>query len=199
MALLATYAFVLRDGEVVKGTTMYADIRAEERQPEFSGCDMVCDLDHVEVVTTSDERFTPKIFWSNDIFGPKGNGELLLEHRNGHLLDIGLFHVREGQTWLIQTEPTLDDRIGVAISNESGKTLFTGVGDLTPVEFIPLREGLEPKSGHVFTFVFNSVYNWRHSSPFGSAHTSGADRVNSPSVYPDYSAPDGGIPDAGHP
>jgi hypothetical protein len=192
MALLASYEFTLRDGEVLRGATLYTELRPEKEQPEFPGSDIRCDLEHVEVVTTSDRRFTPRIYWSDEVFGPQGNAELLMQDRDGVPLDIALFYVRRGQTWIVRAEPTMDDRVGISIANRNGKVLFTGIGDVTPVEFTPLRPGLEPKSGHVLTFTFNEVYKWRRSSPMSCGHTSGSDRKESPSVYPDYSSPDGG-------
>lgn len=105
---------------------------------------------------------------------------------------IALVEVRDGQVWILRSEPTLDNRIGLTISNSKGKPLFTGIGDLTEVEYAPLRPGVKPKKGHAFAFVFSEIYSWRRSSPLSCAHTSGADRVHSPSVMPDHSAPDGG-------
>jgi hypothetical protein len=190
MTLLASYEFILRDGEVLRGTTLSTEVIAQERQPEFPGSD--CDLEGVEVITTTDARFTPKIFLAADVFGPDGEASLLMEDLDGELRDIALLEVREGQVWIVRTEPTLDDRVGVTIANADGKVLFTGIGDVTPVEFTPLREGLKRKRGHVLTFAFSEIYKWRRSSPMQCGHTAGAYRAPSPAVNPDYSAPDGG-------
>jgi hypothetical protein len=192
MTLIATYEFTLKDGEVIRGATLYTELRQHDRQPEFPGSNIRCDLERVEVIVTSDSRFTPKIFWSDEVFGTNGNAQLMREDREGVPLDIALLEIREGQTWIMRSEPTMDDRIGITISNDKGKVLFTGLGDLTPVEYTPLRPDLKPKQGNIFTFSFSEVYKWRRSSPFSCGHTSGADRKESPAVYPDYSAPDGG-------
>jgi hypothetical protein len=144
------------------------------------------------VITTSDERFTPRIYWSDEVFGTDGDAQLLMNDREGVPLDIALIEVRPGQVWILRSEPTMDDRVGITISNSSGKVLFTGIGDVTPVEFTPLKPDLKPKQGHILTFVFNEVYRWRRSSPMSCGHTSGADRQASPAAYPDYSSPDGG-------
>ena len=192
MSLLASYEFTLKDGEVIRGTTLYKTIQPQKRQPDFPESSIRCDLDRVEVIVTSDARFTPKIFWSDEVFGTNGDARILREERDGVPLDIALIEVREGQTWIVRSEPTMDDRIGIAISNSKGKVLFTGIGDLTPVEFTPLKQDLKPKSGHVLTFVFSEVYSWRRSSPMSCGHCSGADRKESPAVYPNYSSPDGG-------
>jgi hypothetical protein len=197
VAFLANFDFVRRDGERVRGTTLYKRIEQRDSQPDFPGASIRCDLDRVEVIVTSAEGFTPEVYWSLDVFGPEGNADLMRETRDGEPLDIALVKIREGQVWVVRAEPTLDDQIGIAICNDKGKTLFTGVGNLAPVQYVPLREGLEPRSGTAFTFFFQEVYSWAHSSPFGCATTSGADRVNSPAIYPDYGAPDGGRPDAG--
>lgn len=192
MALLASYEFTLSDGEVIRGATLYTKIEPQSSQPDFPNSDIQCDLERVEVVTTSDARFTPKIFWSNAVFGPEGNAKLLLEEREGVPLDIALVEIRKGQTWVVRSEPTMNDRLGITIANDKGKVLFVGIGDLTPVEFVPLKKGLKPKKGHVLTFVFNEIYSWRRSSPMRCGHTSGADQQASPAIYPDYSVPDGG-------
>jgi hypothetical protein len=191
MPMLASYEFILRDGEVLRGATLYSELRREEYQPDFPGSDIRCDLERVEVIATSDERFMPKIFWSDEVFGESGDAALLTGDRQDPL-DIGLIQIREDQVWIIRSEPTIDDRIGISVFNDRGKVLFTGVGDLTPVEYSPLRHGLPPKKGHVLTFTFHEVFKWRRSSPMECGHTSGSNRVNSPAAYPDYSAPDGG-------
>jgi hypothetical protein len=197
MAFLVNFDFIRRDGKRVRGTTLYKRIEQRDSQPDFPGARIQCDLDRVEVIVTSDDEFAPEVYWSFDVFGPDGNAELMREPRDGEPLDIALVKIREGQVWVVRAEPTLDNQIGIAICNAKGKTLFTGIGNLTPVQYVPLREGLEPKAGTAFTFFFREVYSWAWSSPIGCATTSGADRVNSPAIYPDYGAPDGGIPDAG--
>jgi hypothetical protein len=195
MTLLLSFEFLLRDGSMSRGATLYTKYIREGEQPHFPRSDIRCDLEHVELITTSDDRFQPKVFWNNEIFGPEGRIDPMLDDRDGEPLDLALINIREDNddfTWILRSEPTIDGRIGVTISN-SRKPLFVGIGDITEVEFTPLREGLPSKSGHIFTFTFHEIYSWRHGSPIGSAHTSGADRVSSPSVQPDYGVPDGGV------
>lgn len=192
MTLLLNFEFILRDGEVARGTSLYKTREPQKRQPDFPGSDIKCDLERVEVVVTTDLRIRPKIFWRDDVFGKNGNGLLLTEERDGIPLDIALIEALEGQVWILRSEPTLDNRIGITISNSKGKVLFTGIGDLTPHTFTSENPDLKPVQGHIFTFFFNEIYSFRRSSPMSCGHTSGADRVSSPAVYPDYDSSDGG-------
>jgi hypothetical protein len=193
MALLATYKFALKGGEIIRGATLYTKIEPKECQPEFPGSDIRCDLERVNVVITSNPRFVPNIFWSDEIFGTKGDARLLCQG-DDMPRDIALIEIPGCQTWIMRSEPTADERIGITIANTKGRVLFTGIGDITAVEFIPLKAHLRPKQGHVFTFSFNAVYPWKMANPMDCAHASGADRQPSPAIYPDYSAPDGGAP-----
>lgn len=192
MSLLAHYEFTLKDGEVIRGTTLHTKIERQDRHPEFPGSKIRCDLDRTHVIVTSDARFAPKIFWSNDVFGTDGDAQLLRLERDGLPLDIALIEIREGQTWIVRSEPTMDNRIGISVSNSSAKVLFTGIGNLFPVQYTPLRPNLRPKQGNILTFVFNEVYSWRRSSPLSCGHCAGATTVPAPAAWPDYSAPDGG-------
>lgn len=195
MGLLLSFEFFDRDRSPIRGATLYSQYVQEEEPPPFPGTDIRCDLERVELITTSHDRIQPKVFWNDELFGPEGRIDSMLDDRGGEPLDLALIQIREDRedfTWIIRSEPTMNGRIGVTISN-TRKPLFVGIGDITEVEFTPLREGLPRKSGHIFTFTFHEIYSWRRGSPFGCATTSGSDRVNSPSVYPDYSSPDGGV------
>lgn len=190
--MLISYEFYSREGEPIRGSTLYTEIVEDKRQPEFPGSDIRCDLQRVEAVTTSDGHFSPRVYWRDDVFGTEGSPDILLEDRDGVPLDIALVQLREGETWIVRAEPTMNNRIGVTISN-SRKPLFVGVGDLSEVEYTPLRERLSPKRGTSFTFTFSEIFSWRRGSPFSCGHTSGADRKHSPATMPDYSPPDGGV------
>lgn len=194
MTLLLNFEFTLRSGEVVRGTSLYKTFELQEHQPDFPGSDIKCDLERVEVVVTTDPRIRPKIFWREDVFGVNGNGLLLTEERDGVPLDIALIEALEGQVWILRSEPTLDQRIGITISNSNGKVLFTGIGDLTPHTFTSENPDLKPVQGHIFTFYFSEIYSFQRSSPMSCGHTSGADRKESPALYPNFDRSDGGTP-----
>jgi hypothetical protein len=189
MPLVASYEFTLKGGEVIRGATLYSKTERQEKQPHFPGSNIRCDLERVEVIHTSDARFRPRIFWSDQIFGKDGNAQLLKELRNEGPLDIALVEVQKDcQPWIVRSEPTLDDRIGITVSSSKGQVLFTGIGDLTPVEFTPRKPELKPRQGHILTFVFREVYSWRMYNPMDCGHTTGSVRKESPNAYPDYSA-----------
>lgn len=192
MTLLLNFEFMLRDGEIVRGTGLYKTVQPQRYQPDFPGTDIKCDLERVEVIVTTDPRIRPKVFWREDVFGVNGNGLLLTEERDGVPLDIALVEALEGQVWIVRSEPTLDSRIGITISNTNGKVLFTGIGDLTPHTFTSEDPEVKPIQGHFFTFYFSEVYSFRRSSPMSCAHTSGADRQMSPAIDPTLKHPDGG-------
>jgi hypothetical protein len=65
-----------------------------------------------------------------------------------------------GQKLLVWTEPTLDDRIGIAIHNDCGKMLFTGIGDV-----------IDGSHGPEFISFGSAVYAWRTASHSGYAPT----------------------------
>jgi hypothetical protein len=178
LATTLTYDFTLDNGERIKGGSLRTEINPERDQPEFPGSDIQCDLENVDSIVLSDDR-TVQVFWAQDVFGPDGDPLLLMEDQPR---DLGLIVTCEGQTWILRSEPTLDDRIGLNISNERGKTLFTGVGDLVEIA--------EPRI-HQLIASFDAVYRWRRSSPKACAHCHGA--VRKGGGGPDYSAPDGGI------
>jgi hypothetical protein len=202
MSVLLTYHFILEDGAVLRGAALRSKVQPEECQPEFPGSDIRCDLERVEIVILSDARFAPKIFWSDEVFGANGNAQLLLDEREGVPLDIALIELTpSGPVWIMRSEPTTDDRIGMTVSNSKGKVLFAGIGDLTPVELLPLKKNLKPRKGHVVTFGFHEIYKWRRASLGGTAHTTGSVRHSSPAAFPDYgvagSAAGAGGADAG--
>lgn len=189
-----TYDLTLRDGKRIKGATLRTITGAEERQPDFPGSKIKCDLETVDTVTTTHSSLgiTPKFFWAEEIFGREGNPLLLLEDREGIPQDIALIHIREGQTWIVRSEPTLDNYLGITVSNERNKVLFAGTGDLVEVEFTPLKPNLPPKQGHQLIMTIQEIYRWKYSSPMSSGHTCGSTRRDCPASHPDYGSPDGG-------
>jgi hypothetical protein len=135
MALLAPYEFALKSGEIIRGATLYTKIERREHQPDFPGTDIRCDLERVNVVVTSGQRFSPHIYWCDEIFGTNGDAQLLRQAReDGMPRDIGLIEIPDCQKWIIRSEPTVDGRIGITILNSKGRILFCGIGDITPVE-----------------------------------------------------------------
>ena len=195
MSILFSYRFVNEDAKRLDGTTLWSHDRPEKTQPKFPRTSIKCDLERVTHVETSEGVLAVKIYWSDEIFGSDGNGLLLKEGKpGGPPRDIALLELHAGQAWIVRSEPTLDDRIGVVVANVYGMPLMAGVGDLTPVDFTPVRKGLPPKRGHIFTCLLREIYSSRVQNPTGPAHTSGAARRECPACRPDYKAPDGGIP-----
>ena len=96
MALAFRQCFLLNTGETVKGATLWTKYVRERVHPEFPGSSLRCNLDMVETIITTDKRFTPKIFWSDAIFGPNGNPLLLQEYSDGGPSDIAIIKVVEG-------------------------------------------------------------------------------------------------------
>lgn len=188
--MFINYEFLLKGGKITRGTTKRKVIESHKCQPEFPGSDIRCDLERVEAIVTSDDLYRPRIFWSDEVFGVHGNGRLLKEAQ----LDIALIDIPDCQTWLMRSEPTLDDMVGLTVINSKGRLLFAGIGDLVPTEFEPIDRAskLMPIQGFVFTYWIKEVFRWGTPNPVGSAHTSGADRKVSPAVFPNYRPIGGG-------
>lgn len=186
------YEFVLPNGEPLKGATLGISVGAEKRQPEFHGSEIKCDLERVFTLKTSNAGLNPKIFWADDIFGAEGDGLLMLGHHQGVPHDIALLQVHENETWIARSEPTLDKRLAITVSNQKNKVLLLGVGDLVEVDFEPNRPGLPPKKGHELIATLHETYKWIQSNPVSCASCAGSVRQSTPAAWPNYSAPDGG-------
>jgi hypothetical protein len=193
LILLANYKLIVEGGKALQGSILSLSVEQHSRHPEVPGSELRCDLERVYRVHATHKQFSPRIFWSDEVFGPRGSLEPLKRPVHHSALDIGLIQVHHDEYWVIRSEPTWDDRYGIGVYNEAGRVLFVGVGQLAPVDYRPLLAGLAPKNGHALTIHFNNVFTWGTSNPVGNAHTTGSVRVVSPAAFPDYSAPDGGI------
>jgi len=122
-----------------------------------------------------------KVFWNKEIFGPAGNPTLL---KTGHH-DLALIEFFEGQVFVGRSEPTIDDRIGLAIVTEKGRTLFTGVGDLLEIP------APAPVPYHQLIASLDLVYQFKAASPSGCAHI--RPYVRKDKVLAQKQTPDGGL------
>jgi hypothetical protein len=113
------------------------------------------DTENADTINLSDGRKL-SVYWTNELFGSAGDPRRLMEKRR---LSAITFSSR-GQKLLVWTEPTLDDRIGIAIHNDCGKVLFTGIGDV-----------IYGSHGPEFISFGSAEYAWRNASPSGCAHT----------------------------
>lgn len=197
--MLLRYDVTRHNGDRVFGTSLYSEFAQEKNRPDFPGTDIECDLDLVEVVTTSDDYFSPKIYWRKDVFGADGSISPMLESYEGIPLDLAIIHLRDSWgPWILRSEILTDThlatdcRLGVTAYNAKNKPMVAGIGQITEVDFIPATNDLPPKSGHIFTYTFSELFSGRWASPLLCGTVSGADRKQSPALYPDYSAPDGG-------
>lgn len=172
-----TYEFVLDNDERIKGASLWTETGSEKEQPKFPGSRLECDLDNVDSVILSDGRVI-KAFWAKNVFGPDGDPLLLMKEP----CDLALILTFEGQTLIGRAEPTLDDKIGLSISNERNRVLFTGVGSLVEI--------YEPVQGYQLIANLQAVYNWRRSSPSGCAGMFPAIRKDR--YPPKVETPDGG-------
>ena len=150
------YDFV-HDGKHLKGASWSIEKEHAKVQPNFPEAKLKCDLDDIDIIKMNDD-IKVKIYWAKDIFGSDGDIMLLKKEPK----ELALVELCEGQMLLARSEPTVDDRIGLQISNKYNKVLFFGVGDLVQ----------EPYNSQEYHFVvhFRELYSWKSPNP-GSCGT----------------------------
>jgi hypothetical protein len=93
----------------------------------------------------------------------------LLRDRRRNRCQGGSLH--DAIDWVVRSEPTVDDRLGITITNRKGKALLIGIGDL-----------VEGATGYYFAAQGQEVFQWRKASPSSCAHTNYA--VRNPGTTP---------------
>lgn len=181
-----TYHFE-ENSEAFKGGSVRTENVADDERVAFRGSDIDVDYEHVDHVFLSDGHMA-KFYWAQGLLTPDGEPQRLLEG----LTDLAIITAACEGPWLVRSEPTIEDRVGVFVINEDGKPLFTGVGDLVEVEVTPVGEpgGRSPKRAQQLIVTFEAVYSWRASSPKACAHCHGSARKGN--YGPDYGGADGG-------
>ncbi len=176
MPVIISFDFTCKEGNI-KGVSLYTIYERAKAQPTFPGSKIRCDLDTVEVLVLSDPQFKPKIFWSDEVFGSNGKPELLNEKRKDDLLDIALIELRQGVTWIMRSEPTMNGRIGIVVFDSSERLRLTGLGDLAPIETPPIEPGMNPEYGYIFSYYVKEVYSWGTRNPAGCSDCGGGGKV----------------------
>jgi hypothetical protein len=118
------------------------------------------------VVELTDGRRV-RVFWNANLFGERFAHESL-QAGPCVLARIDAF---ARYKLVARSEPTVDHRLGVTISNEEGKVLMLGVGDVVKGEH-----------GHHLVVQGHETYQWRAASPSACAHTNYA--VRNPGTTP---------------
>jgi hypothetical protein len=171
MDLIFSYELFGEGGEQSRGSAVRTVTGSEQSQPHFPGSDVRCDCESVETIYLSDGRVI-KVFWAQGLFDHEGDLHSLLRAPR----DLALIDAFGKYVFLCKAEPTVDERIGIAIVNERGKTILVGTGDV-------LTE--RDPNGEEFPYLVafgQEVYKWRRASPSSCAHTSYA--VKNPGTFP---------------
>ncbi len=106
-------------------------------------------------VDLTDGRFI-RVFWNAALFGQQLDVDSIMRGPCV-LATVDAFGRHE---LTVRSEPTVDNRLGVTVSNPSGKVLLLGMGDI-----------IEDEQGNHLVAQGRETFQWRKASPSSCAHT----------------------------
>ena len=123
--------------------------------PEFSEAGVQYAPSHTYDVELTDGRFL-RVFWNAPLFDKRLDVDSLTK---GPCI-IAVINAFGKYELIVRSEPSLNKRLGVSISNRKGKVLLMGMGDI-----------LEDKQGAYLVAEGRETFQWLRASPSSCAHT----------------------------
>lgn len=160
MELILSYDLLDAEGKSSRGCV--ASVRPHDAGsplsalPEFSDEGVRYASQSTYDVELTDGR-RMRVFWNSVLFGDDVDAEAIMEGPC-ILAAVDAFGRHE---LIIRSEPTMDNRLGVTVSNRAGKVLLLGMGDIIRDE----------KGNHSFFAEGRETFQWRRASPSSCGHT----------------------------